>query len=636
MKKLFSLIVLFSVLAGFKGSDVRTISGIVRDSNDKSPLPGVSVQAEGMKGPVSTDTAGRYTIKISSDKTKLVFSYLGYEVLKVQPGKSNRLDVDLKRSNATLNEVVVVGYGRQKKTSLTASVVSVSDQSLQGRVAGLAIRGVSANTNIRRYDYHNTESYGEISENGFLNPKDQPLSTFAVDVDGASYTNLRRFINNGQLPPKDAVRIEEMINYFKYDIKGPESDRPVALHTELSSAPWNTQHRLLRVGLKAKEVRTEKLPPSNLVFLVDVSGSMWAENKLPLVKSSLKMLVDQLRENDHIAIVTYAGNVSLKLESTPGNQKAKIKDAIDDLTSGGSTAGGDGLKMAYRVARENFKKEGNNRIIMATDGDFNVGASSDKDMEDLIVRERESGINISVLGFGMGNLKDSKMETIADKGRGNYAYIDNIMEARKSMVSEFGGTLFTIAKDVKLQVEFNPAKVQAYRLIGYENRLMAREDFNNDKKIGGDMGVGHTVTALYEIIPMGIKDEFTDSVDPLKYQKPKKDELKYSSEIATLKFRYKDPHSDKSRMEQVIQEDKLLPIGEASIDFRFASAAAEFGMLLRNSEFKQHSSFEKLIARAKAARGKDEDGYRAEFIRLAESAASLYRDQERDLAKESD
>lgn len=636
MKKLFSLIVLFSVLAGFKGSDVRTISGIVRDSNDKSPLPGVSVQAEGMKGSVSTDTAGRYTIKISSDKTKLVFSYLGYEVLKVQPGKSNRLDVDLKRSNATLNEVVVVGYGTQKKTSLTASVVSVSDQSLQGRVAGLAIRGVSANTNIRRYDYHNTESYGEISENGFLNPKDQPLSTFAVDVDGASYTNLRRFINNGQLPPKDAVRIEEMINYFKYDIKGPESGRPVALHTELSSAPWNTQHRLLRVGLKAKEVRTEKLPPSNLVFLVDVSGSMWAENKLPLVKSSLKMLVDQLREKDLVAIVTYAGNVSLKLESTPGNQKAKIKDAIDDLTSGGSTAGGDGLKMAYRVARENFKKEGNNRIIMATDGDFNVGASSDKDMEDLIVRERESGINISVLGFGMGNLKDSKMETIADKGRGNYAYIDNIMEARKSMVSEFGGTLFTIAKDVKLQVEFNPAKVQAYRLIGYENRLMAREDFNNDKKIGGDMGVGHTVTALYEIIPMGIKDEFTDSVDPLKYQKPKKDELKYSSEIATIKFRYKDPHSDKSRMEQVIQEDKLLPIGEASIDFRFASAAAEFGMLLRNSEFKQHSSFEKLIARAKAARGKDEDGYRAEFIRLAESAASLYRDQERDLAKESD
>ncbi len=634
MKKLFFLIVLLSVLAGSKGSDVRTISGTVRDFKDKSPLPGVSVQVEGMKESVSTDTAGRYTIRISSDKTKLVFSYLGYEVLKVQPGKSNRLDVELKPSKATLNEVVVVGYGKQKKTSLTASVVQVYDVSMPERSPGIAIRGVNTNNII--LGRQDTESYKEISENGFLNPNDQPLSTFAVDVDGASYTNLRRFINNGQLPPKDAVRIEEMINYFKYDIKGPESERPVALHTELSPAPWNTQHQLLRVGLKAKEVRTEKLPPSNLVFLVDVSGSMWAENKLPLVKSSLKMLVDQLRENDHVAIVTYAGNVSVKLECTPGNQKAKIKDAIDDLSSGGSTAGGDGLKMAYRVARENFKKEGNNRIIMATDGDFNVGASSDKDMEDLIVRERESGINISVLGFGMGNLKDSKMETIADKGRGNYAYIDNIMEARKSMVSEFGGTLFTIAKDVKLQVEFNPAKVRAYRLIGYENRLMAKEDFNNDKKIGGDMGVGHTVTALYEIIPIGVKDEFTNSVDPLKYQEPKKDELKYSAEIATIKFRYKDPHSDKSRMEQVIQEDKPLPIGEASIDFRFASAVAEFGMLLRNSEFKQRSSFEKLIARAKAARGKDEDGYRAEFIRLAESAASLHRDQERGLAKESD
>jgi len=635
MKRNFYLIILLLSLAGFKSSSVRTISGTVRDSKDKSPLIGVSVKVQGTTSGVTTDTGGHYSLKISTQNVKLVFAYVGYETQVIQPGKSNKLDVELKESNVSLNEVVVVGYGTQKKSSLVGSVTTVSGKALQGRVPGIAVTGTARQEYKHGVFDNNTESYKEISENGFQNPKEQPLSTFAVDVYGASYTNLRRFINNGQLPPKDAVRIEEMINYFKYNIEGPKDDKPVAIHTELSVAPWNTKHQLLRVGLKAKEIKSESLPASNLVFLIDVSGSMADENKLPLVKSSLKMLVDQLRDKDQVAIVTYAGYVSLALQSTPGSHKAEIKNAIDALGAGGSTAGGDGLKMAYKVARENFKKEGNNRIIMATDGDFNVGISSDKSIEDLVTEERESGVNISVLGFGMGNLKDSKMETIADKGRGNYAYIDNITEARKAMVSEFGGTLFTIAKDVKLQIEFNPAKVEAYRLIGYENRLMAKEDFNNDKKIGGDMGVGHTVTALYEIIPAGVNDEFSGSVDPLKYQKPaNKEQTVTSSEIATIKFRYKNPHSNKSELQQVVQEDKSSPFESTTEDFRFASAVAEFGMLMRNSEFKQQSSFASLIARAKAARGKDEDGYRAEFVRLAESAGSLSKGME--IAKDSE
>lgn len=336
----------------------------------------------------------------------------------------------------------------------------------------------------------NTESYAGFTENKFLNALEEALSTFAIDVDAASYSNFRRFINNGQLPPLDAVRIEEMVNYFQYDLQGPSGREPVAIHTELATAPWNPEHHLLRIGLKAKSIPTENLPASNLVFLIDVSGSMMGANRLPLAKSSVKMLVDQLRDKDHVAIVTYAGSADVALESTPGSQKTKIKDAIEALSAGGSTAGGAGLQLAYRTARQHFIKGGNNRIILASDGDFNVGASSDGDMEQLIAKERESGVSLSVLGFGMGNLKDSKMELLANKGHGNYAYIDNIPEARKAMVTEFGGTLFTVAKDVKVQVEFNATKVQAYRLLGYENRLLEEQDFNNDATLGGDMGVG--------------------------------------------------------------------------------------------------------------------------------------------------
>jgi len=385
----------------------------------------------------------------------------------------------------------------------------------------------------------------------------------------------------------------------------------------------------LRIGLQAKSIKTDQLPPSNFVFLIDVSGSMSDYNKLPLVKAAMKLLVDQLRAIDHVAIVTYAGNAGLRLPSTSGNQKTKIKEAIETLEAGGSTAGGEGIKLAYSTAMENFAKGGNNRIVLATDGDFNIGASSDGDMEQIITKERQSGISISVLGFGMGNIKDSKMEIIADKGHGNYAYIDNISEARKAIVTEFGGTLFTVAKDVKLQIEFNPAKVQAYRLLGYENRLLEKEDFNNDKKIGGDMGVGHTVTALYEIIPANINDSYTNSVDPLKYQKTKETAAgNASAELVTIKFRYKMPQAEKSKMEKVSIKDEPIAFSKTSDDFRFASAVAELGLLLRDSEFKQQASYNSLITRAKMAKGKDEEGYRTEFISLAESAQLISKSRE--------
>jgi Ca-activated chloride channel family protein len=479
---------------------------------------------------------------------------------------------------------------------------------------------------IKGYIDVNDEAYATLIENKYQNPKDNPLSTFSVDVDNASYSNIRRFINGGHLPPADAVRIEEMINYFKYQLPEPKDDGPVAIVTELAAAPWNPNHRLLRIGLKARTIPTDKLPASNLVFLIDVSGSMNEENKLPLVKTSMKMLVEQLRPQDKVAIVVYAGNAGLVLPATAGDQKEKINTAIDNLSAGGSTAGGAGIMLAYKVARENFKKGGNNRIVLATDGDFNVGASSDESMEQLITKERESGVDLSIMGFGMGNYKDSKMETLADKGNGNYAYIDNITEAHKALVSEFGGTMFTVAKDVKLQIEFNPAKVQAYRLIGYENRILAKEDFNNDKKDAGDMGSGHTVTAFYEIVPAGIKDDYAGSVDPLKYQKVDKTPAgSVYDEMLAVKFRYKEPQGSVSKMSEFVVKDTPRDFDKLSADYRFAAAVAEIGMLLRQSDYKGKATYQQAIAIAKAAKGNDEEGYRSEFVRLAESARLMVK-----------
>jgi Ca-activated chloride channel family protein len=427
------------------------------------------------------------------------------------------------------------------------------------------------------------------------------------------------------LPPAGAVRIEEMINYFHYEYPAPQTDDPFSVNTEISDCPWNKENKLVLIGLHGKKIPTEDLPASNIVFLIDVSGSMMEPQKLPLVQASMKMLVDQLREKDHVAMVVYAGAAGLVLPSTPGGDKIKIKDAIDKLEAGGSTAGGAGIKLAYKIAKDHFIKEGNNRVILCTDGDFNIGPGSDDDMERLIEQERKSGVFLTVLGYGMGNYKDSKMQKLADKGNGNHAYIDGISEAKKVLVNEFGGTMFTIAKDVKLQIEFNPAKVKGYRLVGYENRMLNKEDFNNDKKDAGDMGSGHTVTALYEVIPAGVESNFLDSVDPLKYQSTNKEtsKTKHNGEIMNIKLRYKQPDGELSRLLEHPVFDSEVAIAKTTDNFRFAAAVAQFGMLLRHSEFKSNSSFNGVLKLAKNAKGNDEEGYRSEFIRLVESAKQL-------------
>ena len=470
---------------------------------------------------------------------------------------------------------------------------------------------------------YNTEDYDNIVENKFLAATQNPLSTFSIDVDEASYSNVRRYLENGSIPPAGAVRIEEMINYFDYDYTKPTNGEPFTVNTEISECPWNPQHKLVHIGLQGKEIPVDNLPPSNMVFLVDVSGSMDEPNKLPLVQASMNMLVDQLREKDKVAIVVYAGSAGLVLPSTSGANKIKIKEAIDNLQAGGSTAGGEGIKLAYKTAKENFIKNGNNRIILATDGDFNVGASSDDDLVRMIEQERKSSVFLSVLGYGMGNYKDNKMQQLADKGNGNHSYIDNINEARKVLVNEFGSTLFTIAKDVKIQIEFNPSKVQAYRLVGYENRMLASEDFNDDNKDAGELGSGHTVTALYEVIPVGVKDDFTKAVDPLKYQSNDKKIVSNTEEIMTIKLRYKKPDEDVSKLITHTVMDNHTAVANTSDNFRFSAAVAEFGLLLRSSDYKQQSSYSQVVSMAKGARGMDDNGYRAEFIRLVQSATSL-------------
>ena len=436
----------------------------------------------------------------------------------------------------------------------------------------------------------NTEEYGRFEENPFLRPEDNPLSTFSIDVDRASYANVRRFLRNGQRPPHDAVRIEEMVNYFTYDYPEPSNGEPVSITTELAACPWNEKNRLLLVGLQTKRIDTRDLPPNNLVFLVDTSGSMQSQDKLPLVKNALRLLVDQMRDGDRISIVAYAGSAGLVLKPTKGSDRGTILEAIDAFEAGGSTAGAEGILLAYEVAKENFLRDGNNRVILATDGDFNVGVTSDGELERLIEEKRRDGIFLTVLGFGTGNLKDSKMELLADKGNGNYAYIDTIAEARKSLVREMGATLFTVAKDVKVQVEFNPAHVGAYRLIGYENRLLRAEDFNNDKKDAGELGAGHSVTALYEIVPPGGEVPNAD-VDPLKYQS--RTASAGGAELATVKLRYKEPQGEDSKLMTHIVSTATEEV--ASHNFRLASSVAQLGMLLRDSPHKGNATFESIL-----------------------------------------
>ena len=474
------------------------------------------------------------------------------------------------------------------------------------------------------YEDFSTESYSDFSESRFLSPTRNPLSTFSIDVDVASYANMRRYINLGMLPPADAVRVEELVNYFSYTYPQPADGCPVHIDLESGVCPWNKTHRLVKIGLKAKEIPTDKLPAANFVFLIDVSGSMGGPNRLDLVKSSMKMLTDNLRDIDRVSIVVYGCDAKVVLPSTRGNEKSKIKTAIDSLEAGGYTAGEAGLRLAYKTAEENFIKGGNNRIILCSDGDFNFGISDEHGLEKIVAAESKKGIFMSVLGYGMGNYKDSKMQVLAEKGSGNQAYIDNIQEARKVLISEFGSTLFTVAEDVKLQVEFNPSQVQAYRLVGYESRMLKDEDFNDDNKDAGDIGAGHTVTALYEVIPVGVKGNIPGTVDSLKYQKTpevKSDFKSDSKEMLTVKLRYKNPGEKTS----LLLEKSLTDNGGDSVseDFRFASAVAMYGQLLRNSDFKGDATYKQVIDVAKKGLSDDAEGYRREFIRLVEAAQGL-------------
>ena len=468
----------------------------------------------------------------------------------------------------------------------------------------------------------NTEDYSRIQENPFQVPTQTPLSTFSVDVDTASYSNARRLIRQGQLPPKDAVRVEEFINYFDYDYPQPTGDRPFSVTTEVASAPWNPQHQLVHIGLKGRELQTQQ--PSNLVFLIDVSGSMQSANKLALVKRSLCLLTRQLRPQDRVSLVVYAGNAGVVLPPTAGNQQDKIMQAIDRLEAGGSTAGSAGIQLAYQMAQRGFLPEGNNRVILATDGDFNVGASSDAELERLIEQKRESNIFLSVLGFGTGNYKDNKMELLANKGNGNYAYIDTLREAQKALVHDMRSTLFTIAKDVKIQVEFNPAKVQAYRLIGYENRLLRDQDFNDDRKDAGEIGSGHTVTALYEIIPVGVNSTVKlPTVDPLKYQPSKDTQTSQTDELMQVKLRYKQPTGSTSQLITQTIGDRTQSITSASENLRFSAAVAMFGMVLRASEYRGNATYDQVLTLAQRAQGGDRQGYRSSFIDLVQQAKTL-------------
>ena len=466
------------------------------------------------------------------------------------------------------------------------------------------------------------EGYAHIAENDFRLVASSPLSTFSIDVDRASYSNVRRFIEDGTRPPVDAVRIEEMINYFPYEWGEVAGDHPFSVSTEVWSAPWTRDHRLVRIGLHAEEVDVADLPPGNLVFLIDVSGSMDYPDKLPLLKNAFALLVGQLRDEDRVAIVVYAGAAGLVLPSTPGSRSEKILAAIEELHAGGSTAGGEGLELAYETAREHFVEGGNNRVILATDGDFNVGPSSDAEMVRLIERERESGVFLTVLGFGTGNLQDSKMEQIADHGNGNFHYIDGVLEARKVLVEEMGGTLLTLAKDVKVQVEFNPGRVAGYRLIGYENRLLAPEDFSDDTKDAGELGAGHTVTALYEVVPKGVPVPREGGVDSLRYR-PEDDSdppSDFAGELLYVKVRYKDPDGATSKLLAQPVADR---VGAPSADFRFAAAVAAFGMLLRDSRHAGDYTLDDVVSLAEGALGSDSRGYRGEFIRLVEAVRDL-------------
>jgi Ca-activated chloride channel family protein len=604
-------------------TSIGTVSGTVKDSSG-TPLPGANVRISRNGGSTQsrvTDTKGSFTfLRVPAadyDLTATLSNFAPFTVrVSVRAGGTASVAVVL--TPGTVAEKAARDNA-QMELSLDARTLSRAAAMSPTVAGGIAAPMAQESMPYPRPAY-NTEAYDRIDENPFRRVAVDPLSTFSIDVDTASYANVRRYLNAGTLPPPDAVRIEELINYFRFDYAQPAKDVPFAVTTELAVCPWNTKHRLALVGLQSRALDLDKVPARNLVFLLDVSGSMSSPDKLPLVRTAMRMLVDTLTGRDTIAIVVYAGASGVVLPPTSGAHKETIHAAIARLEAGGSTNGAAGIILAYQVAQANFVKGGINRVILATDGDFNVGVTNQGDLTRLIEEKRSGGIFLSVLGVGTGNVKDSTMEKLADRGNGNYSYLDTLHEARKVLVHEGGATLVTVAKDVKIQVEFNPAHVAAYRLVGYENRMLKNEDFNNDKKDAGEIGAGHTVTALYELVPPGA-DADLPTVDPLKYQRPTAPAAgARSDEVMTVKLRYKAPDADDSRLITVAIKNRLT---ESSPNIGFAAAVAEFGMLLRNSESRGTATHADAAAMARRFRGADPDGYRAEFIKLVELAGSL-------------
>ncbi len=616
------------------------VTGRVLDAAGQ-PVPAAAVSIAERNASTNSALDGRYTLTVSRsgdrDHVTLLARRIGYESRRmplVLSADTVRADIRLSPSSTRLEDVVATGQATSRGDELHAQASVAPREALKGRAPGASLSRRDAilsrgplridgphGIRTRSDSGGNTEAYDHIDENPFRSPRIAPMSTFSVDVDRASYSNVRRFLANGQLPPKDAVRIEELVNYFPYGDPAPAATgAPLRVSTELAAAPWNPTHDLLRIALRARDVDMRRAPPSNLVFLVDVSGSMQGPGRLPLVKQALGLLVNELREEDRVAITVYAGSAGLVLPSTSAAEKQKIMAALDGLEAGGSTAGGAGIRLAYDVAQKNFIAGGNNRVVLCTDGDFNVGQSSDGELVRLIEQRRTEGSFLTILGFGMGNYKDAKMEKLAGAGNGNYGYIDDLLEARKLLVKEMGGTLLTVAKDVKLQVEFNPARVQAYRLLGYEDRLLRDEDFANDVKDAGDVGAGHTVTALYEIVPTGTPLDVTlPEVSTLRYQRVD-GAVSPRNELLHVALRYKAPDGEKSTLvTHPVSAERTRP----SEAMRFASAVAGFGMLLRESPNAGTLTWPQMLSLARGAQGSDEDGYRADFIKMGELAASL-------------
>jgi len=655
MKKfIMSLVLLCSIIAGLPclGQEkLFTLKLNIQNKETKEAVAFANVRVLGdsnrlVRNAIS-DINGKIKFKLKAGKYDFVANSAGfkkYRLQKVIIPKTKEITIDLVEEATTMKAVEIKAFkepligissGECQRLS-SEQITKIPTRNPSDMVATFFSgrrkrkeKSVPAIQVVESKAYQanvSGEGYKKMSENPFLKTSRNPLSTFSIDVDRASYTNIRRFLNSGSLPPPEAIRLEEMVNYFTYNFSTPEGNEPFAVKMEYTQCPWNKKHDLVHIGIQGKKVRKEKMPPNNLVFLVDVSGSMDEPNKLPLVKSCLHMLVNQMRPEDKIALVVYAGAAGLVLSSTSGDNKNKISDAIDGLSAGGSTAGGEGILLAYAIARENFLKEGNNRVLLATDGDFNVGVSDDGELEKLIEDKRKEKVYLSVLGFGTGNYKDSKMEMLADKGNGNYAYIDNMLEGQKVLVNEMTGTLLTIAKDVKIQVEFNPDKVKKYRLLGYENRALEDKDFNNDQKDAGELGAGNSVTALYEIIPKGSSEPEVDS------EKDSVDALKYSAvhmvssrlpEILTLKLRNKDPNDSTSQLVTKVLQPGRVPISKASENCRFAASVAEFGLLLKDSGYKADSDFSDVLSLAESSKGEDKFGYRSEFIRLVSLAKGM-------------